>query len=69
MKKETISLRKVICKRFRVFRQQIGLTQKDLSRQLGVPIKNVSTIEVENHKNFQLLVNQPLVSKAGKSKA
>jgi DNA-binding XRE family transcriptional regulator len=48
MKKETMYLRKVICKRFRIFRRKIGLIQKDLARQLGVPIKNISTIEVEN---------------------
>jgi transcriptional regulator with XRE-family HTH domain len=47
MKKDTIALRKVICKRFRAIRQKLGLTQKELSRQLGVPIKNLSTIEVE----------------------
>jgi len=74
MKKETISLRKVICQRFRVFRQQIGLTQKDLSRQLGVPVKNVSTIEVENQlptisvivKLMQLYKLSPLWLLSGK---
>ncbi len=74
MKKETISLRKVICKRFRVFRQKIGLIQKELSRQLGLPIKNISTIEVENQlptipvilKLMQLYKLSPLWLLAGK---
>jgi DNA-binding XRE family transcriptional regulator len=47
MKKETMPLKKVICKRFKTFRKKIGITQKDLSKRLGIPIKNISTIEVE----------------------
>lgn len=74
MKKDTIALRKVICKRFRVFRQKIGLTQKELSRQLGVPIKNLSTIEVEGQlptislilKLMQIYKLSPLWLLAGK---
>ncbi len=74
MKKDTIPLRKVICKRFRIFRQKIGLTQKELSKQLGIPIKNVSTIEVENQlptipvivKLMQLYKLSPLWLLAGK---
>jgi transcriptional regulator with XRE-family HTH domain len=47
MKKEVLSLRSLMGKRFKTLRENLNLTQKEMAIKMGIPVTTISTIEMK----------------------